>query len=84
MDHNLVVGGVVVVFCLLGKFCKNLVSEEEVWSEILSWENLVILDHPVTILVPLPPQVYRAIAHLLLLNSGGAGRCKYDGKDFRM
>ena len=71
MDHNLVVvggGGVVVVFCLLGKFCKNLVSEEEVWCEIVSWENLVILDHPVTILVPLQPQVYRAIALLFCIS----------------
>lgn len=72
MDDILVVGGeggVVVVFCLLGKFCKNLVSEEEVWCEIVSWENLVILDHPVTILVPLQPQVYRAIALLFLKRS---------------
>ena len=67
MDDILVVGGgggVEVLFCLLGKFCKNLVCEEEARCKIVSWENLVILDHPVTILVPLQPQVYRAIALL--------------------
>ena len=68
MDDKMSVGGgggVVVLICMLGKFSENLVSEEEVWCEIVSWENLVILDHPVTILVPLPPQVCRAIALLL-------------------
>ncbi len=48
MDDILVVGGgggVEVVFCLLGKFCENLVSKGEVWCEFVSWETFVILDH---------------------------------------
>ena len=43
---------------------KSKSEEEELWFSFVSWENLVILDHPVPILVPLPPQVYRAIALL--------------------
>ena len=34
-------------------------------SDFVSLENLVILDHSCTILLPLSPQVYRAIALLL-------------------
>ena len=51
-------------FCLLGTFCKKLMNEE-VRCDFVSLENLVILDHSHTILLPLSPQVNRAIALLL-------------------
>ena len=34
MDHKMSVGGGVVSICLLGKFSKNVVSDEEVWCKI--------------------------------------------------
>ena len=59
-------GGVVVLFCHLGKFSKNLMSEEEVWCGFVYWENLtkkaLIIKHAL-------PQVYRIIALLFLSNS---------------
>ena len=55
-------GGVVVIFCRVGKFSKIIMREEEVWYGFVSWETLtkneLIMNHA-------PPQVYRVIALLL-------------------
>ena len=39
-DKKSVGGGVVVHICLLGKFCENLVKEDEVCCKFISLENL--------------------------------------------
>ena len=69
MNDKMLVGGesrYVVLICLLEKFSKQLINEE--WCDFIL-KNVVILDPRGIVLLPLMPQVYKAIVLLFFLFS---------------